>query len=133
MISGFYVCFSVIGLFILVGVVFSIIGFILSKILRPTKIVEDKYATYECGAVPIGSPWVQFSFRFYLIAIAFIIFDVEAIFLFPWAVVFHTMKKIAFIEMGIFLVILFFGLAYIWKNGDLSWVKHVIKNEDESF
>ena len=127
-----YIGYSVVGVFILVGIVFAAIGLMASKLLRPTFKHHDKYTTYECGEEPEGPAWIQFSFRFYLIALAFIIFDVEAVFLFPWAVVFSEMKGIAFIEMGIFIVILLFGLAYIWKNGDLNWVKTILKSE-ESF
>lgn len=71
--------------------------------------------------------WVQFNIRFYVIALIFLIFDVEVVFLFPWAVVFKELGWLAFIEMGIFLIILLVGLAYVWKKADLDWVKLNVK------
>ena len=76
---------------------------------------------------PEGSAWVQFNIRFYVIALIFLIFDVEVVFLFPWAMVFKDMGMVAFVEMGIFLLILIVGLAYVWKKGDLDWVKYNVK------
>jgi len=88
----------------------------------------DKLISYECGEIPEGSAWVRFNIRFYVIALIFLIFDVEIIFLFPWAVVFQEMNSIgmgalAFIEAFIFVLILVVGFIYIWKKGDLDWVK----------
>jgi len=70
---------------------------------------------------------VQFNIRFYVIALIFLIFDVEVVFLFPWAVVFQELGLLAFVEMAIFLLILIVGLAYVWKKGDLDWVKYNVK------
>jgi NADH-quinone oxidoreductase subunit A len=78
---------------------------------------------YECGEEPVGSPWVKFNIRFYMVALGFIIFDVETVFLFPWAVVFKELGLFAFVEMMIFVAILLVGLAYIWAKGDIEWVK----------
>ena len=88
----------------------------------------DKLISYECGEIPEGSAWVRFNIRFYVIALIFLIFDVEIIFLFPWAVVFQELNSIgmgalAFIEAFIFVLILVVGFIYIWKKGDLDWVK----------
>ena len=88
--------------------------------------------SYECGEVPEGSAWVKFNVRFYVIALIFIIFDVEVIFLFPWAVVFQELSNnglglLAFIEMFIFVLILIVGFAYVWVKGDLDWVKMKVK------
>ena len=117
--SGFYIVliFLMIGLF-LVG-----ITLLISRILQPRKYYKDKYAPYECGELPIGESWIRFNSRFYVIALIFIIFDVEVIFLFPWAVVFKSIGLIAFIEMFIFIAILLIGLAYVWVKGDLEWIK----------
>jgi len=92
----------------------------------------EKLTSYECGEVPEGSAWVKFNVRFYVIALIFIIFDVEVIFLFPWAVVFQSLVDselgfLAFIEMFIFVLILIIGFAYVWVKGDLDWVKMKIK------
>lgn len=92
----------------------------------------EKLTSYECGEVPEGSAWVKFNVRFYVIALIFIIFDVEVIFLFPWAVVFQSLIDsnlgfLAFIEMFIFVLILIIGFAYVWVKGDLDWVKMKLK------
>ena len=93
---------------------------------------DNKQMSYECGEVPEGSAWVKFNVRFYVIALIFIIFDVEVIFLFPWAVVFQELSNnglglLAFIEMFIFVLILIVGFAYVWVKGDLDWVKMKVK------
>ncbi|MDP6033127.1 MAG: NADH-quinone oxidoreductase subunit A, partial [Candidatus Marinimicrobia bacterium] len=87
----------------------------------------DKLATYECGEESEGSAWVQFNIRFYVVALIFLIFDVEVVFLFPWAVVFNELGMLAFVEMAIFLIILMVGLAYVWKKSDLDWIKYNVK------
>ena len=92
----------------------------------------EKLVSYECGEVPEGSAWVKFNVRFYVIALIFIIFDVEVIFLFPWAVVFQSLVDsnlgfLAFIEMFVFVLILIIGFAYVWVKGDLDWVKMKLK------
>ena len=92
----------------------------------------EKLASHECGEVPEGSAWVKFNVRFYVIALIFIIFDVEVLFLFPWAVVFQSLVDsglgfLAFIEMFIFVLILIIGFAYVWIKGDLDWVKMKLK------
>ena len=87
----------------------------------------DKLEIYECGELPEGSAWVQFNIRFYIIALIFIIFDVEVVFLFPWAVVFKELGLIAFVEVMMFLGILIVGFAYVWMKGDLDWVKMKLK------
>ena len=87
----------------------------------------SKLRSYECGEVPEGSAWVKFNVRFYVIALIFIIFDVEVVFMFPWAVVFQELGLLAFIEMFIFLTILLVGFAYVWVKGDLDWVKMKMK------
>tara|TARA_B100000700_G_C14459967_1_gene585663 strand:+ start:171 stop:602 length:432 start_codon:yes stop_codon:yes gene_type:complete len=93
---------------------------------------DDKQMSYECGEVPEGNAWVKFNVRFYVIALIFIIFDVEVIFLFPWAVIFQQLSAeglgfLAFIEMFVFVLILVVGFAYVWVKGDLDWVKMKLK------
>jgi len=92
----------------------------------------EKLVSYECGEVPEGSAWVKFNVRFYIIALIFLIFDVEVIFLFPWSVVFKELTEtgfgfLAFIEMFVFVSILIVGFAYVWVKGDLDWVKMKLK------
>lgn len=87
----------------------------------------DKLLSYECGEIPEGSAWVKFNVRFYVIALVFLIFDVEIVFLFPWAVVYQQLGLLAFVEAFLFVSILVVGFAYVWVKGDLDWVKMKIK------
>ncbi len=114
--------FGKVFLFLLVGVVFVAAGFITSSLIRPHRPYAEKLTTYECGEEPQGSAWIQFNIRFYVIALIFIIFDVELLFLFPWATVFKKIGPIALIEAVVFIGILALGLAYAWSKGDLNWV-----------
>ena len=100
---------------------------LIQRLVAPKNDTPDKLSTYECGEESEGSAWVQFNIRFYVIALIFLIFDVEVVFLFPWAVVFKDLGLLAFVEMSIFLLILIVGLAYVWKKGDLDWVKYRVK------
>jgi len=114
--------YAYVGLFLLFGVIFVVFVFWLSRLIAPYKPNPVKKENYECGEVPIGQGWVQFNVRYYLFAIIFVIFDVEVVFLFPWAVVYKSLGFFAFIEMLIFIAILLFGLVYVWKKGALKWV-----------
>lgn len=110
-------------IFLVAGVVFVGATLFISSLVRPSRPTPEKVMTYECGENPVGSPWVQFNIRFYVFALAFIIFDVEAVFLFPWAVVFTDLGLFAFVEGIVFIAILVVGLAYLWAKGDLEWVR----------
>jgi NADH-quinone oxidoreductase subunit A len=128
--------FATVFVFLCLGIAFILVSQIVSLLLRPHRLHPGKQQAYECGEEPEGSPWIQFNVRFYLIALFFIVFDVEIIFLLPWAVVFNEMLQelgaFAFWEMAIFLAILALGLAYIWRKGDLEWVKGLIERDRES-
>ncbi len=115
--------FGIILLFFIIGFVFVGIGLLSSAILRPNHPNPVKNSTYECGEEPIGNPWIRFNNRFYVIALIFILFDVEVVFLLPWAVIFKDLGWFAFIEMIVFVLILLVGLAYVWAKGDLEWEK----------
>lgn len=93
----------------------------LSEFLGPKVVFREKMEPFECGENQIVSPKQRFSVRFYLIAMLFIIFDIEAVFLFPWAVIFQSLGIFGFIEMMVFIGILGIGLAYVWKKGALEW------------
>ena len=108
---------------VVLGIVMVAIPLVLQMLIAPSKKTKDKLQTYECGEEAEGSAWLQFNIRFYVIALIFLIFDVEVVFLFPWAVVFKELGLLALIEMGIFLIILITGLAYVWVKADLDWVK----------
>lgn len=115
--------FGVILIFFIIGIVFVGAGFFVSALIRPQNPNPVKLSTYESGEEPIGSPWVQFNARFYIIALAFIIFDVELVLLFPWAVVFKQLGWFAFWAMAAFVSILVLGLVYDWAKGYLEWDK----------
>ena len=119
--------FGTIFLFVIIGAVLLIVALLLAKLLSPSRPSKNKLSTYECGEEAKGSAWVQFNIRYYVIALIFIIFDVEVLFLFPWAVVYKDLGWLAFIEMAIFLLILIVGLVYVWRKGDLDWVKYNVK------
>lgn len=110
-------------LFFIIAAVFVAAGLFVAYLLRPKKWYPEKLTTYECGEEPVGSSWIKYNIRFYVVALVFLIFEVETVFLFPWAVVFKDLGLFAFIEMVIFLVILLVGYAYVWVNGDLDWDK----------
>ncbi len=110
-------------IFFLVGVVFVFGGLVVAWLIRPHRWYPTKLTSYECGEEPLGSPWIRFNIRFYVVALIFLIFDVEVVFLFPWAVVYKNLGVFAFIEMMIFLAILVVGYVYVWGKGDLEWDK----------
>lgn len=119
--------FGTIFLFVIIGTVLLTAALLLAKLLSPSRPSKSKLSTYECGEEAEGSAWVTFNIRYYVIALIFIIFDVEVLFLFPWAVVYKDLGWLAFIEMAIFLMVLIVGLVYVWKKKDLDWVKYDVK------
>jgi NADH-quinone oxidoreductase subunit A len=119
--------FGTVFLFVIIGAVLLTVALLLAKLISPSRPSKNKLSTYECGEEAEGSAWVTFNIRYYVIALIFIIFDVEVLFLFPWAVVYKDLGWLAFIEMAIFLLILIVGLVYVWKKGDLNWVKYNVK------
>ena len=106
--------------------VIIVAALLLQRLVAPAKRGALKSSTYECGEEVEGSAWVQFNIRFYVIALVFLIFDVEVVILFPWAVVFKDIGLVAFVEMLIFLFILTVGLVAVWRRRDLDWVKMVL-------
>ena len=121
--SDFLAAHASILVFLLAVVGFLAGGLIAWWVLRPSRFSEEKNTTYECGENPQGSAWIQFNIRFYVIALVFIIFDVEAVFLLPWAVVFKNLGLFAFVEGLVFIAILVVALYYVWRKGDLEWVR----------
>ena len=111
----------------ILGIIMVAVPLIVQSLVAPSKKSKEKLETYECGEESEGSAWLQFNIRFYVIALIFLIFDVEVVFLFPWAVVFKDLGLLAMVEMAIFLVILIVGLAYVWVKGDLNWVMRKVK------
>jgi len=111
----------------ILGIIMVAVPLFVQSLVAPSKKTKEKLETYECGEESEGSAWLQFNIRFYVIALIFLIFDVEVVFLFPWAVVFKDLGLLAMVEMSIFLVILIVGLAYVWVKADLDWVKRKVK------
>lgn len=93
----------------------------LSMLLGPKRLSKEKLDPFDCGNPPLGSPRIPVSIKYYVVAILFILFDVEAIFLFAWAIIFQELGLFGLIEMMIFILILVGGLAYVWKKGALEW------------
>ena len=121
--SGMLTGYAGVLAFIVVALGFLVVNLLVWKVIRPSRYSEEKLTTYECGENPTGSAWIQFNIRFYVFALIFIIFDVEAVFLLPWAVVFRELGVLAFVEGLVFIAILVVALAYVWRKGDLEWVR----------
>jgi len=124
--------FGKILIFLIVGILMVAVAFFVSRMIAPKNPTPEKLTSYECGEETVGSAWVPFNSRFYVIALIFLLFDVEMIFILPWATVFgsHEAAKIdsrwgwlSLVEMFIFLGILILGLVYVWVKGDLDWIK----------
>jgi NADH-quinone oxidoreductase subunit A len=123
--------FGKILVFLVLGVLFILAGYGVNSLLSKKKPNSIKNATYECGEETVGNSWVQFNMRFYVIALLFLIFDVEIVFLFPWATVYAAPQFLANIphwgilslsEMFVFISLLLLGLLYVWRKGDLNWL-----------
>jgi NADH-quinone oxidoreductase subunit A len=121
--SSFLTAYAAVLAFLVVAIAFLAVNLLAWKVIRPSRFSEEKLTTYECGENPVGSAWIQFNIRFYVFALIFIIFDVEAVFLLPWAVVFRELGVLAYLEGLVFIAILVVALAYVWSKGDLEWVR----------
>jgi len=105
----------------LAAVLFVLFAFTLSRLVAPNNPGGAKAFPYECGEVPLGSAWTRFNVGYYVFALLFLLFEVEVVFLFPWAVVLKEIGVPALVEGGVFLVILVFGFAFAWRKGYLAW------------
>lgn len=133
-------------IFGMIAAVIVVAPIVLFALIRPVRPHTEKLSPYECGERPVGEPWIQFNIRYYVVCIIFIVFEVEVLFMLPWAVVFNAFRDggqslqvaageltnlkgatglMAFLEMLIFLVILVVGLAYVWAKGHLEWIREV--------
>ena len=110
-------------IFMGVGAFFIVFNLTLGSLFRPSNPSPENLSTYECGEEPVGGSWIQFNVRCYVVALDFIIFDVEVELLYPWAVVAQQFGWYGFAAMMVFVVILLVGLAFAWKKGTLEWVK----------
>lgn len=107
--------------FLAVGIVLAFLLVTLPRWLAPREPGEMKSRTYECGEEPIGAPWIRFRIAYYIFALLFVVFDVEAVFLFPWAVVIRNLGVYGLLQMAVFVGMLALGLAYAWRKGALEW------------
>ena len=106
---------------LLTGILFVGVVTVLAKLISPRSLNEQKEEAYECGVPTRGRSWMQFRVGYYLFAILFLMFDVETMFLFPWAVVMKTLGTSGLLAVGVFLFVLVLGLAYAWRKGALKW------------
>lgn len=124
---NFWECFMenewlYIGLFLIVGVALPAASLVLAWLISPKKSNPIKDSTYECGMETVGESWVQFKAQYYIFGLVFLVFDVEMVFLFPWAVSLGKLPLFAVVEGIIFILILVAGLSYIWRKDALEWV-----------
>ncbi|MDB5114983.1 MAG: NADH-quinone oxidoreductase subunit [Mucilaginibacter sp.] len=124
--------FGKILIFLITGIILVALMFFINRLIAPNNPNPEKLTSYECGEEPTGNAWLPFNSRFYVIALVFLLFDVEMVFIFPWATVFGNHEIIAIdkrwgwfslAEMFVFLGILILGLVYVWRKGDLDWIK----------
>jgi NADH-quinone oxidoreductase subunit A len=113
--------YVLVAIFVALGIFLVVSALTVGKLLRPHQPTLEKQTTYESGNVPVGSGQVRFNVRYYLFALMFVIFDVEAIFLYPWAVAYEKLGLFALVEMLIFVLLLVIGLIYAWKKKVLKW------------
>jgi len=106
---------------IAIAMAFALGSIVFSRLVGEKKPSAVKLAPYECGMPPVGTARERLSVKFYIIAMLFILFDIECVFLYPWAVVFKKLGMFGFIEMGVFIAILLVGYIYVWKKGALEW------------
>jgi len=121
MTSTYLINWLYVWLFIAAGGALVVVILLFSKLINPSHLTAEKLAPYECGIPPVGNPWAPFAVRYYVFGLLFLVFDVEAVFLFPWALVFRTLGTAGFVEMLLFIAVLGFGLLYAWRKGALEW------------
>jgi len=121
MMHNYFHQYAFVGLLTGIAIVFAVAPLILARFIAPKKPGHSKQAPYECGLESTGDPWVQFRVQYYIYALLFVIFDVEVVFIYPWAMVWKGLGPIALAEMVLFIAILAVGLIYAWKKGVLEW------------
>ena len=110
-----------IGLFLVIGIIVPVVPLILSAVVSPHKPNPVKQSTYECGIETVGDSWVQFKSQYYIFTLVFLVFDVETVFLFPWALSLKALPTFVVLEGILFIAILVAGLVYTWRKGMLEW------------
>ena len=122
-LNGFFDNYLPIALLTIIGFAFVAISLFMSRMVRPSNKTKVKLSTYECAETPVGDARIHFNIQYYLIVIVFLIFDVEVLFLYPWAVQLKTLGGLGFIEMVVFIEVLIIGLAYAWRKEALEWIQ----------
>jgi len=120
-VTSYYESYGVVLAVLMAGVLLVAVAFTTARLVAPHRPSYGKLTTYECGIDPVGQGWSQSQIRYYVFGFLFVIFDVESVFLFPWARVFESLGYAAVVEMAIFIGILATGLLYAWKKGVLTW------------
>nr|YP_009671149.1 NADH-plastoquinone oxidoreductase subunit 3 [Passiflora misera]QCX30449.1 NADH-plastoquinone oxidoreductase subunit 3 [Passiflora misera] len=113
--------YDVFWAFLIISSLIPILAFFISSVLSPISKGPEKLSGYESGIEPMGDAWLQFRIRYYMFALVFVVFDVETVFLYPWAMSFDLLGIYVFIEAFIFVLILTIGLVYAWRKGALEW------------
>ncbi len=121
--NAFFDNYIPVAMLTVIGFVFVAISLFMSRMVRPSKKTKEKLSTYECAEAPVGDARIHFNIQYYLIVIVFLIFDVEVLFLYPWAVQLKHLGGLGFFEMVIFIEILIIGLAYAWRKEALEWIQ----------
>ena len=119
--SDYYSSYGVVLAVVAAGALLVAVAFTAARLIAPSRPTRSKLTTYECGIDPVGEGWSQSQVRYYVYGFLFVIFDVESVFLFPWARVFESLGYAAVVEMAIFIGILAVGLLYAWRKGVLRW------------
>ncbi|MCC6525779.1 MAG: NADH-quinone oxidoreductase subunit A [Polyangiaceae bacterium] len=122
--------YAMVGVFFIVAIGFVVGALLLGRLIRPNRMYPEKLQTYECGEEPVGPAWFNFNPRFYIVALIYIVFDVEIAFIYPVARVFRSWVNqglgwFAFVEIFSFIAVLLVGLAYVWLKGDLDWIRAI--------
>jgi NADH-quinone oxidoreductase subunit A len=121
--NGFFDNYLPIAILTIIGFVFVGVSLFMSRMVRPSNKTREKLSTYECAETPVGDARIHFNVQYYMIVIVFLIFDVEVLFLYPWAVQLKRLGGLGFIEMVIFIEVLIIGLAYAWRKEALEWIQ----------
>ncbi len=111
-----------IGIFLVIAPILPAVALLIPRLIAPKKPNPIKSETYECGIETVGDTWVQFKIQYYIFALIFLVFDVETVFLYPWAAAFGQLTLFAVLEGVLFILILVFGLIYAWRKGALEWI-----------
>ncbi|UFJ40158.1 NADH-quinone oxidoreductase subunit A [Brevibacillus humidisoli] len=114
--------YVIVSIFLILGVLLPVVTVsFIGPLLRPKNPTPEKQTTYESGNIPVGESWVRFNVKYYIFALLFVIFDVETLFLYPWAAAYNQLGLFALVEMVIFVVLLVIGLIYAWRKKVLEW------------